>query len=83
MKQFIDRLISQKQAISQEEYDSWREHPVTRRLMIEIQIDMLETATPKAHGGVESCGMMAARDTAHYECLEEVFKWKPEELLDE
>lgn len=79
----INNLL-QSSSIDQDQFAIWKENAVTKRLMLEIERDLLETRQDYALGStVESVAFKAIRNGEHCETLESVLSWKPDELIIE
>ena len=71
----------QNKPISHEAYHRWRTSAVTRRLMEELEINLIETLTEDMHGIGEELIRKAMHKQATKESIEAVLNWKPLELV--
>jgi hypothetical protein len=76
----LSRIIDQKRRalesgapITQDSYDRWLDNECTKRLLAELEIDILD-----AH--LDMTEDSATADNAVIDSLTEVFNWKPSEL---
>lgn len=76
----IEALLTNSN-IEPDQYAMWKENVVTKRLLLEIELELLETRQDYALGNtVEGVAFKAIRNGQHCETLENVLAWKPNEL---
>lgn len=76
----IDQLEQQLKEIpvTQDQYDLWKENVVTKRLMIELKIDLLSAqSTYSSSGTIEEIAKRTIKTESEIVVLENVLKWKP------
>lgn len=79
----LDVKISQNQ-IPQDAYDAWKDNPVTRRFMLDMYYQILESALTNLPGlTTEELARSAIKRNEEKDCLEAVIDWKPQELNHE
>ena len=79
LEKYLDKISEQRLAhpLSPEAYHEWRDHPVTVRLLEDLEIALIVNATDlSAESNVSF--FAGAKDV-----IEDVVNWKPEELDDE
>lgn len=77
----IDEILKHSN-IDADSYRMWKENAVTKRFMLEIEVDLLETRIQYPHQvTIEEIAISAIKNGEHCETLESVLTWKPEELL--
>jgi hypothetical protein len=77
----IDEILKHSN-IDSDSYRMWKENAVTKRFMLEIEVDLLETRIQYPHQvTIEEIAISAIKNGEHCETLESVLTWKPEELL--
>ena len=72
-----------RKPISAEAYQRWRTNAVTRRLMEEIEIELLEALAGDNSGDSERILKEAIVKQAVKEGYEDILNWKPQELVGE
>jgi len=65
--------------ITQDQYDLWKENVVTRRLLIELKIDLLSALDNYSSSGtIEEIAKRTIKTEAEITVLENVISWKPQ-----
>lgn len=89
IEQQLDELEGKIKRIEvlEDDFANWREHPVTKRFLLETQYAMMSTLNQESYEGPgEDVGRTALRATyikAMKETFEMILDWKPEEFLQQ
>lgn len=69
--------------VNPDAFEDWLEHPVTKRFRQEIELMMLDEQadnSPSYQPTCESIALATVRSRTLCESLDDVLKWKPQEL---
>lgn len=65
--------------ITEDQYNLWKENVVTRKLMIELKIDLLSAqCSYSSSGSIEDIAKRTIKTESEITVLENVIKWKPQ-----
>jgi len=86
----IEKLIDsikakhKEELIPEEAYAAWRQSTVTKRLMEELEVGLMELAiTSSPNLTLQEAGMMHSSREGFNTMVENVICWKPQELLSD
>lgn len=69
--------------VSRDAYEMWKDNSVTKRFLLEIERDLLETRADYSASGrdsIEKIALSCVQNAEHCETLEAVIDWMPDEL---
>jgi len=76
-------ILLKNSAIDVDAYQFWKDNPVTRRFMLEQELELLKTqgdTSIAARGSIEKVAMACIKNAERCDVLTEVLEWKPNEL---
>lgn len=80
--QEIEELLKNSN-VTTEAFASWKNHPVTKRFMLELEYDLLSAREDKTAAGrdsLEKIALECVKNAQIQETLEELIAWIPNEL---
>ena len=76
------RSKHQEKPISPDAYHKWRMSGVTRRMLEEVEVELLDKLSEGYPGSIEERALKTARNEGLQEMSEQILNWKPLELVE-